>query len=150
MAQKTRRISLHENDIRRNKMYRIAKEVEEYFNTSDIINSRSRLIEIREPRQIAMYFCYEKTDFTWQTIADFFNGKNHATVIHAHNKIEGFCDTNKAFKATIEELEIRVNNVVDLVVDKVKNTFNLIDGRSIITIGFTEEQIKQFKFLNDL
>ena len=66
----------------------ICKRVEIYFKLSPYsLHKRTRLKEIAFPRQIAMYLMRLK-GINHTTIGRFFE-MNHATVIHAENKIWG-------------------------------------------------------------
>lgn len=62
--------------------------------------SRSRLmeenrkIEIRTWRQIGMYIIREKKILSLKSIGKFFGGRNHATVIHASDRIQDLIDSN--------------------------------------------------------
>ena len=49
--------------------------------------SAKRTKSIAYPRQIAMYLSRELTDFSLPKIGEEFGGRDHTTVIHAHEKI---------------------------------------------------------------
>ena len=40
------------------------------------------------PRQICMYLIYEILGHSYDTIGDYFSGRNHTTVLHSYNKIK--------------------------------------------------------------
>ncbi|MDD2212004.1 MAG: chromosomal replication initiator protein DnaA [Clostridia bacterium] len=62
--------------------------VGEYYNLKlDDFKARRRTRDIAFPRQIAMYLCRELTDLSLPKIGDDFGGRDHTTVIHAHEKI---------------------------------------------------------------
>src|SRR5690625_2530791 len=66
----------------------IMKFIAEQYNvTVEEILSRKRTKTIAFPRQIAMYISRELTDNSLPKIGDEFGGRDHTTVIHAHNKI---------------------------------------------------------------
>lgn len=44
--------------------------------------------EIMMPRQICMYLIYEVLGFSYDTIGDYFSGRNHTTVLHSYNKVK--------------------------------------------------------------
>ncbi len=48
---------------------------------------KKRTKSIAYPRQIAMYLSRELTDFSLPKIGEEFGGRDHTTVIHAHEKI---------------------------------------------------------------
>ncbi len=67
-------------------------------------NSKRRTRSISYPRQIAMYLCRELTDLSLPKIGDEFGGRDHTTVIHAHEKITNDINSNIDFKAKIENM----------------------------------------------
>ncbi len=56
------------------------------------------------PRQIAMYLSREMTDASLPMIGDNFGGRDHTTVMHAHNKITEKYADEENFKNTIDNL----------------------------------------------
>ena len=52
-----------------------------------------------------MYLCRKLTDESFERIGLEFGGKNHATVIHACNKIEAELNENKSLKSAIDDIE---------------------------------------------
>lgn len=68
----------------------IQSTVAKYFNiTVSELKGKKRTKEIVVPRQIAMYLCRELTQRSLPKIGDQFGGKDHSTVLHAINSIEG-------------------------------------------------------------
>ena len=68
----------------------IQKRVAEYFNLSHIdLKGRKRTKAIAFPRQIAMYIARELTEYSTTEIGSEFGGRDHTTVMHAIQKIEG-------------------------------------------------------------
>lgn len=49
--------------------------------------AKKRTRQIAYPRQIAMYLCRELTNASLPRIGEMFGGRDHTTVIHAHDKI---------------------------------------------------------------
>ncbi|GIP59163.1 chromosomal replication initiator protein DnaA [Paenibacillus woosongensis] len=89
----------------------IQQKVGEYYNLKiEDFKARKRTKAIAFPRQIAMYLSRELTDFSLPKIGDAFGGRDHTTVIHAHDKI------SQALK-TDQELYKIVNNLIE----KIKN-----------------------------
>ena len=65
----------------------IQKVVGEHFNIKlDDFKAKKRTKSIAFPRQIAMYLSRELTDFSLPKIGEEFGGRDHTTVIHAHEK----------------------------------------------------------------
>ena len=80
-----------QNDIRR-----IQKSVANFYNISfEDMKSKKRTPNLAISRQVAMYLCRKLTDQSFERIGIEFSGKNHATVIHACNKIENEMKINK-------------------------------------------------------
>ena len=68
------------------------------------MQSKKRTQNIAFPRQIAMYLSRELTDFSLPHIGDEFGGRDHTTVIHAHNKIQEKIENENDFSNKIERL----------------------------------------------
>lgn len=51
------------------------------------LRGTSRKREIMIPRQVCMYLIYEVLGHSYDTIGDYFSGRNHTTVLHSYNKI---------------------------------------------------------------
>ena len=67
---------------------RIKEKVSTAFGIKmDDFNSKKRTRTIAYPRQIAMYLSRELTDLSLPKIGNEFGGRDHTTVIHAHDKI---------------------------------------------------------------
>jgi chromosomal replication initiator protein len=66
----------------------IQQSVAEFFHLSlGEFKAKKRTRAIAFPRQIAMYLSRELTDYSLPKIGDEFGGRDHTTVIHAHEKI---------------------------------------------------------------
>lgn len=89
-----------------NNIRKIQKEVANFYKISfDDIKSKKRTPNLAIPRQVAMYLCRKLTDESFERIGLEFGGKNHATVIHACNKIEAELNENKNLKSAIDDIE---------------------------------------------
>ena len=71
--------------------------------------SKKRNKQIVVPRQVAMYLCRKLTDASYPQIGDQFGGKDHTTVIHAHDKIENEIKVDQELAVTIEVLRQKIN-----------------------------------------
>lgn len=89
----------------------IIKEIiSEYFDLRiEELNAKKRNKSIVYPRQIAMYLCRELTDLSLPKIGDAF-GRDHTTIMHAHDKINNELQIDATLKKTIEELKEKINN----------------------------------------
>ena len=84
---------------------RIKEKVSEAFNIKmDDFNSKKRTRTIAYPRQIAMYICRELTDLSLPKIGSEFGGRDHTTVIHAHDKISKDIEENQQIKDKIDKI----------------------------------------------
>ena len=89
-----------------NNIRRIQKHVANFYKISfDDMKSKKRTPSLAIPRQVAMYLCRELTDEPFERIGLEFGGKNHATVIHACNKITSAIKENKELKDAITDIE---------------------------------------------
>ncbi|NLF45558.1 MAG: chromosomal replication initiator protein DnaA, partial [Syntrophomonadaceae bacterium] len=71
--------------------------------------SKKRNKQIVVPRQVAMYLCRKLTDASYPQIGDQFGGKDHTTVIHAHDKMENEIKVDQELAVTIEVLRQKIN-----------------------------------------
>ena len=84
----------------------IQEKVSKYFDISlNDLKSDKRIKELVIPRHIAMYFSKKLTTKSFPEIAKCFNGKNHATVIHAVKKIEELLQTDLEINKFITEID---------------------------------------------
>lgn len=66
----------------------IQQKVGEFYGLKlEDFKARKRTKAVAFPRQVAMYLSRELTDFSLPKIGDAFGGRDHTTVIHAHEKI---------------------------------------------------------------
>lgn len=74
------------------------------------MHSKKRTQNIAFPRQIAMYLSRELTDFSLPHIGNEFGGRDHTTVIHAHNKIKEKIENEADFSNKIERLTDQIKH----------------------------------------
>ncbi|MGM0548532.1 MAG: chromosomal replication initiator protein DnaA [Bacillota bacterium] len=74
------------------------------------MHSKKRTQNIAFPRQIAMYLSRELTDFSLPHIGNEFGGRDHTTVIHAHNKIKEKIENEADFSNKIERLTDKIKH----------------------------------------
>jgi len=83
----------------------IQKKVAEYFNLSHIdLRGRKRTKAIAFTRQIGMYIARELTEYSTKEIGSDFGGRDHTTVMHAIQKIEGSLKSDPTMEATINNI----------------------------------------------
>ena len=88
-------------------METIISTVCEYFNiTREQMLSRSRVRQIVQARQIAMYECRNLIqNCSLSTIGAELGGKDHATVLHACTTVHDLMSTDKLFRQWVEDIE---------------------------------------------
>ncbi len=85
--------------------------VAKYYQVSvSDLKGKKRVKQIVMPRQIAMYLAREMTDNSLPKIGQEFGGKDHTTVIHAHEKIEQAITDDSTLKDQVIELKNRLRN----------------------------------------
>ncbi len=88
----------------------IQKKVADHFKiTVEDLKSKSRKKELVVPRQIAIYFTKEFTDFSLKSIGYHFGGRDHSTVIHAIQTINDLLKTDKEIKNAVTDLGRQFN-----------------------------------------
>lgn len=89
----------------------IQKIVGEQYNVKlDDFKAKKRTKSIAFPRQIAMYLSRELTDFSLPKIGEEFGGRDHTTVIHAHEKISKLLDTDSQLQSKVKEIQSMLNS----------------------------------------
>ncbi|KRL47384.1 chromosomal replication initiator protein DnaA [Lacticaseibacillus manihotivorans] len=89
----------------------IQQVVAKYYSvTVSELKGKKRVKQIVMPRQIAMYLSREMTDSSLPKIGAEFGGKDHTTVIHAHEKIAEQMGLDEQLKTEIIELKNRLKN----------------------------------------
>ncbi|RXK18552.1 chromosomal replication initiator protein DnaA [Macrococcus sp. DPC7161] len=77
-----------------------------YYNVRlEDFSAKKRTKSIAFPRQIAMYLARELTDFSLPKIGEEFGGRDHTTVIHAHEKIKKQIEQDSLLKQELKNLE---------------------------------------------
>ncbi|KAA9338323.1 chromosomal replication initiator protein DnaA [Hymenobacter busanensis] len=83
----------------------IQKTVAEHFSIPvDLLKAKTRKKEVVTARQVAMYFAKEHTNHSLKSIGYHFGGRDHSTVIHSVQTVSDLIDSDKTFRATIQEL----------------------------------------------
>ncbi|MEH7123446.1 chromosomal replication initiator protein DnaA [Bacillus sp. JJ1532] len=83
----------------------IQRVVGEHYNVKlEDFKAKKRTKSVAFPRQIAMYLSRELTDFSLPKIGEEFGGRDHTTVIHAHEKISKLVQSDTQFQKEIKEI----------------------------------------------
>ncbi|UOE94143.1 chromosomal replication initiator protein DnaA [Alkalihalobacillus sp. LMS39] len=77
---------------------------EQYGVKLEDFKAKKRTKSVAFPRQIAMYLARELTEASLPKIGGEFGGRDHTTVIHAHEKISKLLSTDDEFQQKIQEL----------------------------------------------
>jgi chromosomal replication initiator protein len=90
----------------------IQKAVADFFHIrlADL-KSKKRTQHIAFCRQVAMYLCRKLTDSSFPAIGEAF-GRDHSTVIHAHNLISRRVASDSAFRISIEKIARELKVVI--------------------------------------
>jgi chromosomal replication initiator protein len=90
----------------------IQQRVGEFYGLKiEDFKARKRTKAVAFPRQVAMYLSRELTDYSLPKIGDAFGGRDHTTVIHAHEKI-----------STAVQQDQDLYKIVHNITEKIKNT----------------------------
>lgn len=83
----------------------IQNAVGEHFNIRlEDFSAKKRTKSIAFPRQVAMYLSRELTDFSLPKIGEEFGGRDHTTVIHAHEKIASMVKNDQILQQDIKQI----------------------------------------------
>lgn len=89
----------------------IQEVVGQHFNIQvEELNSKKRTKTLAFPRQIAMYLSREMTESSLPKIGEEFGGRDHTTVIHAHEKISTLLKNDPEMQETIQTLKKALSN----------------------------------------
>ena len=91
----------------------IQKVLGNFFSLSiNDLKGKKRTQKVVYPRQLAMYICREMTDFSTTEIGEAFGGRDHTTVMHSIEKINGLLITDPSVDSTIENLKREVKELI--------------------------------------
>jgi len=92
-------------DLHRVDVHDIQRLVARQFSvTEESLRGKRRTDTIAFPRQIGMYIARNITDLSLAEIGAKFGGRDHTTVLHACQKIEGLMANDKEIRKTVEGL----------------------------------------------
>lgn len=99
-TKQSKRITIHDIQV----------AVSEYYGIHiDELASKKRTKSIAFPRHVAMYLSRELTDNSLPKIGEVFGGRDHTTVIHAHEKISKLVAEDELFREELKEIESKLN-----------------------------------------
>lgn len=89
----------------------IQQKVGEFYGLKiEEFRARKRTKAVAFPRQVAMFLAREMTDFSLPKIGEAFGGRDHTTVIHAHEKISSGIKTDPELFKIINNLTEKIKN----------------------------------------
>lgn len=89
----------------------IKREVCNYYNiTINQIESKSRTLNISNPRKIAIYLCRELLNMPYEKIGKEFGNRDHSTIMSNYNNFVKLMNENSEYKQTIENLKEILNS----------------------------------------
>ncbi|MBU9710610.1 chromosomal replication initiator protein DnaA [Evansella tamaricis] len=89
----------------------IQKTVSESFNIRvEELKAKKRTKTVAYPRQIAMYLSRELTDNSLPKIGAEFGGRDHTTVIHAHEKISKLLSSELELQRIVQDLKEKLKS----------------------------------------
>lgn len=87
----------------------IQETVSDFYHLRlDDFKAKKRTRAVAFPRQIAMFLCRELTDSSLPKIGEEFGGRDHTTVIHAHEKISTDLKSDQNLTNIVNELRNRI------------------------------------------
>jgi len=104
--------TIKEKSVKNVNVNEILKAVCLYYSVkSQDIKGKKRTKELVIPRQVAMYLMKEITDMPLVSIGDFLGGRDHTTVMHGIDKIQGeVAETGKITQDVVNVKQILFNN----------------------------------------
>ncbi|WP_040951115.1 chromosomal replication initiator protein DnaA [Gorillibacterium massiliense] len=89
----------------------IQQKVGEFYGLKlEDFKARKRTKAVAFPRQVAMYLARELTDYSLPKIGDAFGGRDHTTVIHAHEKISSSLKQDSELHQVIRNISDKIKN----------------------------------------
>ncbi|WP_413377092.1 chromosomal replication initiator protein DnaA [Alkalihalobacillus sp. 1P02AB] len=89
----------------------IQKAVGEHFQVKlEDFKAKKRTKSVAFPRQIAMYLSRELTDSSLPKIGSEFGGRDHTTVIHAHEKISRLLSSDQDLQKKLQEISEQIRS----------------------------------------
>ena len=75
-----------------------------YRIPKDDILGPSRKAPIAHARHVSVFLVREITGDSWKHIGTLFGGRDHSSMMHAHNKVRGMANHDREFANTIHAL----------------------------------------------
>ncbi|MBM7552205.1 chromosomal replication initiator protein DnaA [Thalassobacillus pellis] len=83
---------------------------EKYHVRLEDFAAKKRTKQVAFPRQIAMFLSRELTDYSLPKIGEEFGGRDHTTVIHAHEKISKMLAQDQNLQRELDEIRERLKS----------------------------------------
>ena len=76
-----------------------------------VFTDKTRKEEVKDRRQIIMWWLRSSTDFSYRKIGSYFGNFDHSTVLHAFNRIEAMKLTDNAIKSDLNLFETAIKQL---------------------------------------
>lgn len=86
---------------------------EHYGIKLEDFKARKRTKSVAFPRQVAMYLSRELTDLSLPKIGESFGGRDHTTVIHAHDKISELLLNDQELFQNVKIIKEKIKNITN-------------------------------------
>jgi hypothetical protein len=117
------------------------------------IHCKSRNGELKETRQIIMYFARKMTRKPWSVISGYFD-LDHATGMHSYKTIENLMQTDKIFRQKMKLYETKLKAIkIEKMVINAGNTLKLLEFESLKLenrISDLKAMVKEIKEVYDV
>ena len=77
--------------------------------------SKTRTEKLAWPRQLAMYFCYTKSNLTAELVGSEFNRVSHKNVLYAVQRVKDRISTSKLDKMNHDFLDDKIDSILEQV-----------------------------------
>lgn len=127
------------------------------YKDDDNYKNKTKTYKYVLPRMYVVYFCreFEKNKspkfkkFDYQTLADFYKKKSHASIINNYKKMKGFVEVDKDYQKKYNQILNLINNYMKGKTDKLG--IPLTDGCYIVNNRGTRHEVTEQIFIkNDI
>jgi hypothetical protein len=121
--------------------------------TTKEIHVKNRCVNLKQTRQIIMYFTRKITGDSFDSISGYF-GLNHATAMHAYKIIQGYIETDKKFAERMSYYEYKIKFLtLDKSVNFSKHILNDLEFEMIKfekRVENLKKQIDEIKYILEI
>jgi len=132
-----------EQTVQQKTMEFILKVVQNYYQVDEsYFLKKTRRNEILFARQVAMYLIKKNTKLSLNSIGQKCGNKDHATVINAIKRVQGYIDVDKQLKKQVSDIQqiIKLKSSSALNGYKLNDVFYYIDLNEFTSLRFGEQK----------